>query len=445
MSSEGRYTRLRRTGVALLLLAASAAGQASLGPYEHGNGIKAMGAGGVSYVGGEETTALAGNPAHSSWLGTRYDVGVDLLHPYTEATDFSANALAPDGHYPSDGRGYYPVPQGGVNFVLGPRWSVGMSMLFAGLGTDYPKSPYERFGGARRASLMLGSASIASALGYRLNERHSIGLGLLVGYQTIQIEGVQFLGSSDPQARVSRYPENTTNMGKDGSFNIAWSAGWTGHLTEQVLAGVAYRSKSWTQKHREYRGLLPDGGSLELPAVYGAALAYDVLPQLRALIEWQRYELEGERALGNRLSNLSSGTLLGSQNGPGFGLRNQQAWKMGLIWDAVPNIRLRAGYVHSTQPVRGSETLFAALAPITITTHYTGGATYTVGDWEWSGFATFWPEQKVRQENSIPAAFGGGTATARNGGAAIGFSIGRRFGAGTAIRPEATRVSEATP
>lgn len=425
--------RPRRSVPILLLAAMTAPAVASLGPYEHGNGIKSMGAGGVSYVAAEETTALSANPAHAAWLGNRYDIGVGVLHFYPEA-EMRNNALAPDSLHHSDGRRYYPLPQGGATWQLDPSWSVGVSILLAGVGPDYPNSPYVRFGGAQRASLQLGSSSIASALSYRIDERQSLGVGLVVGYQTLAIEGLQFLGSTVPGQQVSRDPARVTNQGKDGAFSVGWSAGWTGQLSDRVAAGIGYRSKSWTQKHREYRGLLPDAGSLELPAVYGAALSFTPVPALSLALEWQRYAFDRERALGNPLSNLSQGKLLGSPDGPGFGLENQNAWKLGLTWRARTDVHLRAGYVRASQPVQGSDSLFPQLAPVTPTTHYTVGATWIRRDWEWSGYTSYAPRRTVGEDGSIPAAFGGGTATVSNENIGLGFSLGRRFG-GTAASP----------
>lgn len=407
------------------LIAANAV--ASLGPYEHGNGIKAAGAGGVSYVAAEETTALSANPAHAASLGNRYDIGVDVLTFYPEG-HIQGNALGADDRFHSDGRRYYPLPQGGLNRELSERWSAGMTLLLAGVGPDYTESPYARFGGASRASLQLGSASLATALAYKIDPDQQIGVGIILGYQTLSVTGLEFLGSTDPQFQVSESPEAVTNQGKEGGCSVAWSAGWTRKLLPSTRVGIAYRSKSWTEKLDAYRGLLPDGGSLDLPAVWGAALSHDVSSNLRVAVEWQRFEYAGERAFGNRLATLNDGNLLGSRNGPGFGLRNQQAWKLGLSWQATPDWRLRAGYVDANQAVRETDSLFPMLAPVTLTTHYTGGATYQRRGWEWSVYGTYQPRQATGQDGSIPAAFGGGRAVVSNEGYGLGFSIGRALG-----------------
>ena len=407
-------------------LSVASGANASLGPFEHGAGIKAMGAGGVSYVDAQETTALSANPALMSALGRRYDVGIDvlLLHPDSR---IEGNAIAPDSRSPSEGRRWYLIPQAGLSLPLNDRWTFGITMLQAGLGPDYPESPYVRFGGAQRASLTLGSGSIVPALAWRATPTQSFGAGIVLGYQFLDVKGLQFLASSDPQARVSRHPDKVTNQGKDGAFSVGYTLGWTGELSPSVSAGIGYRSKSWTQKLDDYRGLLPDNGSLELPAVYGVGLSWQVAAPWTVAIEWQRYQYESERAFRNSITELSEGHLLGSSSGPGFGWENQNAFKIGVTWDATPNLALRAGYVHADQIIQESDTLFSKMAPATMTTHYTGGVTYVWRQWELTGALTYCPRQEVNGENSIPAAFGGGEAIVTNEFFSGGFSLGRRF------------------
>lgn len=79
--------------VSLALLSQPAA--ATLVIFEHGAGIKSMGAGGTAYAAAEEATAIPGNPAHAAVLGNRYDVGIDVLSPLANAR-FDGNLFGPD-------------------------------------------------------------------------------------------------------------------------------------------------------------------------------------------------------------------------------------------------------------------------------------------------------------------------------------------------------------
>ena len=296
-------------------LACCGGANASLGPFEHGAGIKAMGAGGVSYVGAGETTVLSANPALAIDLGRRVDVGYDLLMLHPNST-IEGNAAAGDQRFASDGRRVYGIPQVGVSLPLGERWALGVTMLQAGLGPDYPERPYARFGGAERASLTLGSGSVASVLAWPPVERDRFGAGLVLGYQFLTVKGLQFLTATEAPNRVSVAPDKLTNQGKEGGFSVGDVLGCAGELTPRLSAGAGYRSKSWTERLDDYRGVLPDEGKLELPAVYGAALAYRLRDDWSVAFEWQRCAYQTEKAFGNPIARLSEGQLLGSTDGP---------------------------------------------------------------------------------------------------------------------------------
>ena len=407
---------------ATLLLATSAGGaQATLGLFEHGNGIQSMGMGGVSYSIAGETTALGANPAHALSLGHRYDVGVDTFWALATAR-YVDNDLG-DDLFRTDAKRYYYIPQGGYTRPLAERWAIGVSLLSAGLGPDYPRSPYERFGGASRVNFSLGSSSLSTALAYRIRPRHVLAASLNTGYQVLAINGLEFLAA--PQ--LSLVPDRVTNQGKDGAFTLGFSLGWIGEITPWLSAGIGYRSKNWSQRHEEYEGLIAGSGRLELPAIYGGGFTLRPASAWTVSIEAQRYTYRDERALRNGIGSLLEGVPLGSSNGPGFGLDDQNAYKLGLSWKPSPKLTLRAGYVHATEMVNAEETLFGFLGCLVITDQYTIGGSYAFGDWELSGYAIDAPEQSIKGRNSIPEAFGGGEAWVTDQVVGIGISVGRRF------------------
>jgi long-chain fatty acid transport protein len=75
------------------------------------------------------------------------------------------------------------------------------------------------------------------------------------------------------------------------------------------------------------------------------------------------------------MSNLLSNNPMGSANGPGFGWSDVNVVKLGVQWQATPTTVLRAGYNHSTNPVKVESVTFNILAPGVITRHYTFGGT----------------------------------------------------------------------
>ena len=401
---------------------------ATLGVFEHGSGIKSLGDGGISYVAPEETTAIAANPAAAMSLGRRFDLGLDMLSPDARAS-IVGNSLGPDQTNDSDAHHFYPIPQGGITLPLSERWSAGASIYAGGLGPDYTKSPYARFASpanasqSQSASLTLKITGLSLVLAHAVWPGQSLGLAVNVQHTALNVKGLA------PFEAFSQAPDDVTDKGKHGALGGSITAGWTGTITPWMSAGVSYRSKSWSGHISAYDGLLPDSGMLELPAIYGAAVAFTPLSQLQIALEFQRADYGSRHAFGNGVEALSQGKLLGSADGPGFGWGDQNAYKLGVSYQATPSLRLRAGYIYNTLNFAPSETFFNLLAPATVKNHYTAGATWAFRNrYELSGYAALAPRHQISGLNSIPPALGGGEANISNELYMVGLSLGRRFG-----------------
>ena len=420
-------TKYLAGGLALSALMPFQAG-ATLGLFEHGPGIKSMGNGGISYVAAEETTAIAANPAAAIGLGRRWDLGVDLIMPDARSS-FTGNSLGPDQSYDSDAHHYYLIPQGGITLPLSDRWSTGVSIYAGGLGPDYTQSPYARFaspanaGQTKSASLTLKITGVSLVIANAVRPGQSLGLALNIQREVLNAKGLA------PFDAYSESPNNVSDVGKHGAFGGSFTAGWTGTLTSWMSAGVSYRSKSWSQRIKQYRGLLPDEGLLELPAMYGAAVALTPIPQVQIALEFQRADYGSRNAFGNGIEELAQGKLLGSPDGPGFGWTDQNAYKLGVSYQVTPSLRLRGGYIYNTLNFTPSQTLFNILAPATVKNHYTAGATWAFRNrYELSGYAALAPRHQISGHNSISPALGGGEANVSNELFMVGLALGKRFG-----------------
>jgi long-chain fatty acid transport protein len=71
---------------------------------------------------------------------------------------------------------------------------------------------------------------------------------------------------------------------------------------------------------------------------------------------------------------------LGADNGPGFGWKNVTAIKLGASYAYNNALTVRAGYNHSSQPIRSNETMFNILAPGVVQDHLTFGTTWTLSN-----------------------------------------------------------------
>ena len=419
----------RAAGAALVSLPLLA--HATNGLFEHGYGIKSLGFGGISYVADEETTTISANPAAAIALGSRYDLGADVLLIKAHAT-MSGNAAGPDRGYSSNGRHFFPIPQGGFTMPLAPHWAVGVTAFAAGFGPDYEQSPYARFAApsqlpqAASSTVQLKISGLSLVLANEVFRGQSLGFALNVQHETLFVRGLA------PFAAFSETPDAVTDTGKHGAWGIGFTLGWSGALASWLDGGLSYRSKSWTQPITEYRGLLPDHGRIELPPIFGGGLLVKPAADWRIGLEVQRYQYSAVHSFSNPIDLLYSGRPLGSSDGPGFGWNDQTVYKIATDWKPIPRLTLRAGFQYSTHLIPRSQTLFNLLAPGTPRLHYTAGATFTIDrKSEVSGYAGMTPHEEVRGDHSIPAAFGGGEAAIDFRGILLGISLGHRFGSGT--------------
>lgn len=298
-----------------------------------------------------------------------------------------------------------------------------MTGFVAGFGAEYETSPYERFGGSPMASLNLGQAGLSSVVAYAIRPEQNLGFSLNLSYQDVKVEGF------DAFARVSESPDRFTDQGREGAFGAGFTLGWRGALTPWAQAGVAYRSKTWTQRADEYAGLLPDQGLLELPAIYGAGIAVTAVPEWIVALEFQRVMYASEKALGNGIERLfEEREDLGSDEGAGFGWNNQNIYKLGLAWHANARTLLRAGYSYGTPVIPRSQTLFNALGPSLDQKHLTLGITLGVAQgWELTGAASKALRNSVRGEDSISGIAGGGEVDIKLRTYSLNISVGRSF------------------
>ncbi len=409
------------SGICSSLALVSAPVLAAHGITSHGFGAKSSGAGGVGYVAAEDSYPLSANPALAYSLKDRIDFGVEGIAVYPGGT-IENNLLGRDQEYES-GRRYFAIPQFGFARPVSERLAIGMSAFSAGFGTDYKRSPYERFGGSPRLSASLGQLGVSTVIAYALRPNLVFGAGLNLAYQTLDVKGL------DVFTAFSESPKKFTNQGTDGAAGAGVVVGVHALPFSWLELGAAYRSTTWTQRFTGYAGLLPDGGRLQLPAFYGAGLALMPSSTLTIALEVQRALYGEEKATGNGFDEfLAEGHRLGSKDGPGFGWNNIDIFKLGITWVATPALRLRAGYSYNTQLLESSDTLLAFIAPNSVQQHFTAGATIQLArSWELSGFAVATPEDRFAGDHSIPLLVGGGEANLKQQFIGLGFSVGRRL------------------
>jgi long-chain fatty acid transport protein len=358
-----------RTALIAGLLAPTLA-LATNGYFSHGYGIKAKGIGGVGIALPQDSLAAATNPAGIAFVGDRIDVGVDLFVP-DRSVEITGNGAGRNGNYSGNGTKSFLIPEFGYNKTLNQTTSVGIAVYGnGGMNTKYNSSPFGGFwGGQDPAGVNLEQLFIAPTVAYKVSPRQSLGVSLVYAYQRFSADGLQgFAGSSSA-------PGNVSNQGTDTSTGWGVRIGWTGEISDSVTLGATYASRINASAFSKYKGLFADGGDFDIPENFGVGIAVKATPKLTLAADVQQINCGQIKAVANPLSNLLTGNLLGSANGPGFGWRDATVYKFGASYDYSKDLTLRAGFSTTRQPIPSSETFFNILAPGVIERNLTLGAT----------------------------------------------------------------------
>lgn len=356
-----------------ILLIASAEANATDGYFAHGYGVKSQGMGGVGIALPQDALAAAANPAGMGLIGNRVDFGVTWFRPQRES-QIVGNAFGFDGKYEANDTENFIIPEFGYNHTINPEVTLGVSVYGnGGMNTDYKKAV--PLLGSTPTGIDLIQLFIAPTATWKITPANTLGVTVNLAYQRFEAKGLQNFDN----AGYSKSPDKVTNNGHDSSYGAGVHIGWIGQVNDNITLGATYQSKTYMSKFDQYKGLFAEGGTFDIPASYGVGIAVKATPALTLAADVQRIEYSDVDSVGNSINNLLlKGNQLGSNKGPGFAWRDVTAVKVGASYAYSESLTLRAGYNHSTQPIRKSETLFNILAPGVVQDHVTLGATWAL-------------------------------------------------------------------
>lgn len=338
------------------------AAQATQGTFPHGYGVKSEGMGGVVLALPQDALVGASNPAGMVHVGSRLDAGLALLK-VDNGTRFAGQTIKGTAR-----RDLYVIPQFGWNHMLDEQQSVGISVVGNGVGTGYSKR--SNIGGLEGAGSKFQQMVATLSYARKLNEQHSVGLGLMLIHQSLKVEGTASLGL--PQ-------------GSDKAMGAGLRFGYQGQLTEQLSLGASFSTRGYMQKMNRFKNLLAERGGLDMPSTLGVGLGWRQGDWLFGA-DVQQIWWNQVRSLGNKGVSRAKGAP-GSSNGPGFGWRNQQVYRLGMAWSATERLTLRAGYNRGNGILNNKDGYLALLAPSANHVHMTTGASYQLASGNELSFA----------------------------------------------------------
>ncbi|WP_226468120.1 OmpP1/FadL family transporter [Luteimonas panaciterrae] len=390
---------------------------ATNGYFSNGPSVKSNGLGGAGTAFPVDSLAGFINPAGILFVGDRVDVGLTVFRPDRSST-IEGNAFGADGEYSGNAREYFLLPEAGHTHRINDDVSFGLSLTGnGGMNTDYRRNPYRAFGGRGSAGVNLQQIFLTPSLAFRVGEQQSIGIGLNFAVQRFYAKGLEGF------AGASLAPDRLTGNDYSTSTGVGVRLGWTGRfLDERLSFGATWASK--IEGHfDDYEGLFAENGGFDIPQNASIGAAFRANDKLTLLADVQRIYYSKTKSVGNSLAPLLQGQPLGGKQGPGFGWRDIDVYKIAASYDYSPRLTLRAGFSHAEQPIPDDQTFFNILAPGAVQDQLSLGATWQTGErGEFSIYYSHAFEKEVNGRGSIPQPFGGGEADIQLSEDSLGFA-----------------------
>ncbi|WP_279340869.1 OmpP1/FadL family transporter [Zavarzinia aquatilis] len=344
-------------------------------------GAKEKGMGGAGLALPQDAVAPINNPASTVEVGDQVSFGgtVVLSQPAmnVEGTGAGPFPLA-EGKWDAAER-YFTVPYLSATKRIDDRWSAGFSAygLF-GLGVSYPAEarpgcPAGLPGTgplcAGKTTLDTSALFISPTIAYRITPRTSVGLSPSLVYGQFRARGFAALAAFG----ASSDPAHVTDLRSDESLGFAAKIGLH-HQGESFSFGLTYQTEADMRPYGKYRGLLPEGANLDLPAVLAGGIAWRVAQGLDLVADAKYVLYSGVPAFSNRfVVPLGGGPQLGTDEAAGFGWNDQLMLHFGAQQRLGDGIAVRAGYSYTDRLSPASEGLLNALAPATFRHGFSGG------------------------------------------------------------------------
>ena len=351
---------MRHNLVTSTLLLAAASALATDGYFDHGYGVKSKGIGGAGVAFAQDSLAPAANPAGAVDIPDSHQVGLTWFKP-----DRGVNVIPTSTYFNGNQDTSFLIPDFGYKTTFSNGTVFDLAIFGnGGMNTGY-QAPMFEIGQPPVVSntyMDMSQLFIAPTLAWKLDGGHAVGVSLIFAGQRFKAAGFEDF--------------NIPNAGYDTSWGGGMRVGWTWQANEKLKLGATYQTRLMMTEFDKYAGLFADAGDFDIPSNFAVGLAYKVDPAVTWVFDIGRILYSEVNAVGN-LGNASGA--FGAADGPGFGWRNVTVIKTGFSWDVNPDLTLRVGYNHVTQPIPESETFFNQLAPGVVRHHATAGAT-----WKWT-------------------------------------------------------------
>ena len=387
-----------------------------------------MGLTGVAHP--QDAMTGAFNPANICDVGDRIDIGLTWDH--FQGKGIISGNLSPaapliNGSYEATRRKDFFSPDVGI--VKGycfSDWDLDFAVGLVVYNKDFAKTSYTKkliLAGTRPAGLEFIREAASAIFAVQYCERHSIGVSIDYYLQRFKAKGIENFEA------LSSNPDSVTDRNYDYARGCGVTVGWKSILFDWLTVGIAYSPKTHMQQFHKYSGFLAQGGRLDVQGRLLGGIALNLIPCATICFDVEHIYWNRVRSLHNPLMPNIFTSKLGNEDGAGFGFRPQNIYRVGMDYQVLDCLTLRAGYRFGKSFIRRSQTFANLLILETVEQYITVGATWEIQDClELSTFYAHGFQHTIHGRGSIPDfPFGGGEADLRLHREVFGISAGYNF------------------
>jgi long-chain fatty acid transport protein len=348
---------------------------------QNGIGARNKALAGAGVANGTDATAAALNPASLTNVGNQITTSTSFFNLRGGFSSVGAGGFTADGAHTSE-RDLAIIPNLAGNWRVNWGFADAVALTVYGNGgvmTQYGNmvSPTcTALGGAGAfcrgpMGVSMNQTFISLALAKQIAPGFSIGIAPILARTTMKVDGLTIFSaaSSDP----SRF----TNRGTDEAWGTGVRGGIEWKAAPGVKVGVAGNTRVYMDPLEQYRGLFAERGRIDAPASIQAGIAVDVRPNVTLMADYKHIWNSSVAALGNT-STTTGVVAFGVDNGPGFGLRDLDIFKIAMEWRATQLMTLRAGYSYNTAPFKSKDADLSVMHLGVVQHHITGGVKLAV-------------------------------------------------------------------
>ena len=381
--------KFRRALFATLSLTAATCANANEGLELIGYGERQKALGGADLADPADAMAASSNPAGIIGLPREYQFGIGFLLADRGYEAYGPVSVVAPG-YVQSGRPLFPIPNSGsvTPIDADSAWAL-ISYTNGGVNSAYsmwnmrPNVFAPPAAGGTLISLTAGGPFGGGFTGTDLEQEFfsftyarkfgpvSIGFAPIFAVQMFNAQGLKVF------APYSANPSAISDNGYDYSFGGGFKVGALWEPIKGLRVALAGTTPMFMTPFSKYSGLIANGGRFNVPADASAGLAYDITPDLTAMVSWKHIFYSAVPSMSNSAFPIYPGSL-GAFNGTGFGWRDVDGESFGVEWRVNKQWALRLGYEHNSSLYGSQSVTTNILAPAVTNHHATGGFSYQI-------------------------------------------------------------------